>query len=110
MKHKTLYQLLATLTLIISMLAFAAPAPQIARVRQPFNAPAPEYIDLTSGGEPASGDGFNVLPFLVTVAIIVPLFTSGSYLFQSLVQEKDNRIMEMLLSLSGKKLIQNIKS
>jgi ABC-2 type transport system permease protein len=83
---------------LIGNLLGGGTAPQIARVRQPFNAPAPEYIDLTRGGEPASGDGFNVLPFLVTVAIIVPLFTSGSYLFQSLVQEKDNRIMEMLLS------------
>jgi ABC-2 type transport system permease protein len=67
-------------------------------MREPFNAPSPEFISL-SGEEKTNGSGgFDVLPFLVTVAVIVPLFTSGSYLFQSLVQEKDNRIMEMLLS------------
>jgi len=71
---------------------------EIARMREPFNAPSPEFVSLA--GEQGTGGqgGFDVLPFLVTVAVIVPLFTSGSYLFQSLVQEKDNRIMELLLS------------
>lgn len=73
-------------------------AGEIARVREPFNAPSPEFVSLAVEGEEGAGGGFDVLPFLVTVAIIVPLFTSGSYLFQSLVQEKDNRIMELLLS------------
>jgi len=70
----------------------------IARVRQPFNAPSPNFVDLAEGAQQPGEGGFNVLPFLVTIAIILPLFTSGSYLFQSLVQEKDNRIMEILLS------------
>lgn len=73
-------------------------AQEIARMSEPFNAPSPEFVNLAEGGEETTGGGFNVLPFLVTVAVIVPLFTSGSYLFQSLVQEKDNRIMEILLS------------
>ena len=71
---------------------------EIARMREPFNAPSPEFVNLAEGGEKTMGGGFSVLPFLVTVAVIVPLFTSGSYLFQSLVQEKDSRIMEILLS------------
>jgi ABC-2 type transport system permease protein len=37
------------------------------------------------------------VPFIVTIAVLVPLFTGGSYLLQSLTQEKDNRIMEILL-------------
>jgi ABC-2 type transport system permease protein len=73
-------------------------AQEIARMSEPFNAPSPEFVNLAEGGEETTGGGFNVLPFLVTVAVIIPLFTSGSYLFQSLVQEKDNRIMEILLS------------
>jgi ABC-2 type transport system permease protein len=71
---------------------------EIARMREPFNAPSPEFVNLTEGAQETTSGEFNVLPFLVTVAVIVPLFTSGSYLFQSLVQEKDNRIMEILLS------------
>ena len=73
-------------------------AQEIARMRQPFNAPSPEFVDLAAAEGESATSGFSVLPFLVTVAVIVPLFTSGSYLFQSLVQEKDNRIMEILLS------------
>ena len=38
-----------------------------------------------------------MLPFIVTIAIMLPLFTSGSYLLQSVTQEKSNRIMEILL-------------
>jgi ABC-2 type transport system permease protein len=75
-----------------------ASAQEIALMREPFNAPSPEFVSLAGEGGEATGAGFSVLPFLVTVAVIVPLFTSGSYLFQSLVQEKDNRIMEILLS------------
>lgn len=73
-------------------------APDIARIRQPFNAPSPEFVNLTAEKEETTGGGFSVLPFLVTVAVIVPLFTSGSYLFQGLAQEKESRVMEILLS------------
>jgi ABC-2 type transport system permease protein len=37
------------------------------------------------------------LPFVVTIAVMVPLFSGGSYLFQSLTKEKGNRVMEILL-------------
>jgi ABC-2 type transport system permease protein len=70
---------------------------EIARVQQPFNAPSLEFVNVGQGKQTASS-GLNVLPFLVTVAVIVPLFTSGSYLFQSLTQEKGSRVMEILLS------------
>jgi ABC-2 type transport system permease protein len=73
-------------------------AQEAARLRQPFNAPSPEFVNLAQGEAEATGGTFSVLPFLVTVAIIVPLFTSGSYLLQSLTQEKETRVMEILLS------------
>jgi ABC-2 type transport system permease protein len=38
-----------------------------------------------------------MLPFVVTIAVMVPLFSGGSYLFQSLTNEKSNRVMEILL-------------
>jgi ABC-2 type transport system permease protein len=38
-----------------------------------------------------------MLPFVVAMAVMVPLFTSGGLLFQSLAQEKSNRVMEILL-------------
>jgi len=44
-----------------------------------------------------SGDELNMMPFLVALLVMVPLFTSGSYLLYSLAEEKSNRIMEILL-------------
>jgi ABC-2 type transport system permease protein len=38
-----------------------------------------------------------MLPFVVTLAVMLPLFTGGSYLFQSLTKEKGSRVMEVLL-------------
>jgi len=68
------------------------------RLRRPFNGGSPTFVDVSASqmatGEP--GD-LNFLPFLVTVLIMTPLFTSGSYLLQSLLQEKSSRVMEVLL-------------
>jgi ABC-2 type transport system permease protein len=38
-----------------------------------------------------------MLPFIVTIAVMLPLFTSGGYLLASVTQEKSSRIMEILL-------------
>ena len=35
---------------------------------------------------------------LVAIAVMIPLFTSGSYLFKSLSQEKESRVIELLLA------------
>ncbi len=68
----------------------------VKRLRQPFYGPGPEFVNVTAGAQP-TGQGNRMLPLLVTIAVIVPLFTGGSYLFQSLTQEKSSRIMEILL-------------
>lgn len=66
------------------------------RVRQPFNGPGPEFVNVAAE-EQSANQGNQMLPLLVTIAIIIPLFIGSSYLFQSLAQEKSNRIMEILL-------------
>jgi ABC-2 type transport system permease protein len=38
-----------------------------------------------------------MLPFIVSIAVMIPLFTGGGYLFQSLSEEKESRVMEILL-------------
>ena len=37
------------------------------------------------------------MPFLLTIVLLIPLFTSGGYLLRSLTQEKSSRVMELLL-------------
>jgi ABC-2 type transport system permease protein len=71
-------------------------AEQVARLNWPFNAINPRFVNVTPEGE-TGGGGDSFLPFLVTIAIMMPLFTGGGYLLQSLAQEKSNRVMEILL-------------
>ncbi|MEZ4864888.1 MAG: ABC transporter permease [Caldilineaceae bacterium] len=68
-----------------------------AQVRHPFNSDQLQIVQVgPAPRETANGD-LNWLPFAVTLAVIIPLFTGGGYLFQSLVQEKSSRVMEILL-------------
>jgi ABC-2 type transport system permease protein len=69
---------------------------EVARLRWPFDNSGPEFVSLTAEGEEGA-EGNMMLPFLVALIVITPLFTSGGYLFQSLAQEKSNRVMEILL-------------
>ena len=66
------------------------------RLHRPFNAAGPEFVSATAQGQ-TGGGGMQMMPFLVTIVIIVPLFSGAGYLFQSLAQEKTNRVMEILL-------------
>ena len=69
------------------------------RLRTPFRAQEPIFQPLKAGeeGGDSGGTGNSMLPFIVTMAIMLPLFTGGGYLLQSLAQEKGNRVMEVLL-------------
>ncbi|MEJ2265959.1 MAG: ABC transporter permease [Anaerolineales bacterium] len=69
---------------------------QIARLNWPFNNTGPEFVTLAPSGDQGGG-GNPMLPFIVTIAVMIPLFTSGAYLLQSVTQEKSNRVMEILL-------------
>lgn len=71
--------------------------PQItSSVQNPFGAGGLRYIEV--GGESDDGsEEFSFTPFLVTFLIIMPLFVSGSYLLQSLGEEKSSKVMELLL-------------
>ena len=82
--------------LLIHNLSTELDSDQIARLRWPFNAQGLQTIDLDSqNGAPASGS--SMIPYFVGILVMMPLFTSGSYLFQSLTQEKGSRILEILL-------------
>jgi ABC-2 type transport system permease protein len=81
--------------ILVSNLFPEASTEELARLRNPFGGAGPQFVSLSAEGETGTGD--SMLPFLVTIAIIIPLFTSGSLLFQSLAQEKESRVMEILL-------------
>ncbi len=81
--------------LLLSNLLSSASADVRERIRSPLGAEGVEYLPLE--GEAAGTARNTMLPFLVTLAVMIPLFTSGSYLLMSLAEEKGNRIVEILL-------------
>lgn len=98
---------LFNLVLINNLLPDASPEER-ALWRNPFGAPRPQFVDVTAEAPPPPGEetptgpetvtvGVSMVPMLVTIVIIIPLFTSGGYLLQSVTQEKSNRVMEILL-------------
>jgi ABC-2 type transport system permease protein len=68
------------------------------RLRNPFQGDEPEFVSLSGEFDSSQGSGeFNMLPFLFTFFILMPLFTGGGYLLQSLGKEKGEKVMEVLL-------------
>jgi len=70
---------------------------QVRRLRWPFDSAGPQFVSLETKSESAGNGLINMLPFIVTIAVMLPLFTSGGYLLTSVTQEKSSRIMEILL-------------
>ncbi len=75
-----------------------ADAEEMSRLRWPFGGTGPTFVSVDTD-EAADGRGqtLDMMPFLVTIAVMLPLFTGGGYLFQSLTREKSSRVMEILL-------------
>mgnify|MGYP001363475366 CR=1 FL=1 len=86
---------------LVNNLYPASSQDEIRRLRWPFDDTGPTFVRVGAehggDGAGASGPGDTMLPFVVTIAVMMPLFSGGSYLFQSLTQEKGNRVMEILL-------------
>ena len=70
----------------------------IARAKNPLNISS---TTLTASGTPASNQGgFSaiILPYIFSILLLLAIFTSSGYLLQGLGEEKENRVMEILLS------------
>ena len=84
--------------ILVSNLYPEADREQIRRLRWPFEGGGPTYVRSGAEGDEGGDEPTNTtLPFVVSIAVMLPLFTGGSYLFQSLSTEKGNRVMEILL-------------
>ena len=70
----------------------------IARAKNPANISS---TTLTAAGTPAKNQGgFSaiILPYIFSILLLLAIFTSSGYLLQGLGEEKENRVMEILLS------------
>lgn len=69
------------------------------RVRQMTSIAAPQAQVVTAGGERrSSGAAQFLLPFGMLMLLWVASFTGGQYLLTTTIEEKSNRVMEVLLS------------
>ncbi len=76
----------------------AATLTEVSRAQNPFQSFQLPVQTVSGETEATTGNGFfNMMPFLVAMLVMIPLFTSGSYLLQSLTEEKSGRVMEILL-------------
>ena len=79
----------------------------IDRVKAPANLSS-LIIDPETGlpAENQGGVSAFLLPYLFSILLVMSIFTSSGYLLQGLAEEKENRIMEVLLSsVSARQLI-----
>lgn len=83
--------------LLVNNLVPDAGTKQGERLLRPFGQAGLEFVNTQPEVTETNSPAGSIFPFFVVIAVLIPLFTSGSYLFQSLIQEKENRIMEILL-------------
>ncbi|MHC1584497.1 MAG: ABC transporter permease [Methanosarcinales archaeon] len=67
----------------------------VERVKQPMKS---EYFNLNKDKEEKEGIGAFLFPFGFAMLFVLSIFTSSGYLLQGIVEEKENRIIEILLS------------
>jgi ABC-2 type transport system permease protein len=79
---------------------------QVERFMVPLGPTGVRFVSLVEEDRPTSPGFIAFAPFLVTLFIVMPLFTSGDYLVRSVTQEKSSRVMEiLLLSVQPKQLL-----
>ncbi len=81
--------------ILVANLLPEADTQERARLRWPFNAATPRFV-LQREDQAGSAETM-MLPFVFAIAVMIPLFTGGGYLLQSLAQEKNSRVIEILL-------------
>ena len=75
----------------------------VERVKQPMQS---EYFTLNKDKEEKEGIGAFLFPIGFAMLFVLSIFTSSGYLLQGIVEEKENRIIEILLSsVSHKELL-----
>ncbi len=80
--------------LLMDNLVSDAPADLRTRLAQPLGTNGLRYVDTAAGqtDEQSSG-GLDMIPFIIVILIMIPLYSSGGMLLRSLTQEKSNRTM-----------------
>ncbi len=65
------------------------------RIKEPINS---EYFNLNKNEENREGIGAFIIPIGIGLIFMLSIFASSGFLLQGVVEEKENRVMEILLS------------
>ena len=78
----------------------------IARAKVPMNIASTTLTGTGAVAPRQGGFGALILPYIFSILLLIAIFTSSGYLLQGLGEEKENRVMEILLSsVSPKQLL-----
>ncbi len=84
---------------LLSNLLEGRTSPEVTeRVKTPMNLGTVRLDETGQVATEQGGVGAFIIPFLFSILLIMAIFSSSGYLLQGLGEEKENRIMEILLS------------
>jgi ABC-2 type transport system permease protein len=84
--------------LLSNLLAGKVPAATIARIEAPLNLVSTRLTETGAVAPEQGGYGNFVIPFVFGILLALSIIVSSTYLLQGLGEEKENRLMEILLS------------
>lgn len=84
--------------LVNNLLAGKVPAATVARIEAPLNLVTTRLTETGAVAPEQGGYGNFVIPFVFGILLALSIIVSSTYLLQGLGEEKENRLIEILLS------------
>jgi len=84
--------------LLSNLLAGKVPAATIARIEAPLNLVSTRLTETGAVAPEQGGYGNLIIPFVFSILLALSIIFSSTYLLQGLGEEKENRLIEILLS------------
>jgi ABC-2 type transport system permease protein len=84
--------------LLSNLLAGKVPAATIARIEAPLNLVSTRLTETGAVAPEQGGYGSLIIPFVFSILLALSIIFSSTYLLQGLGEEKENRLIEILLS------------
>jgi ABC-2 type transport system permease protein len=84
--------------LLSNLLADKVPAATIARIEAPSNLVTTRLTETGAVAPEQGGYGNLIIPFIFSILLALSIIVSSTYLLQGLGEEKENRLIEILLS------------
>jgi len=84
--------------LLNNLLAGKVPAATVARIEAPLNLVSTRLTETGAVAPEQGGYGNLIIPFVFSILLALSIIFSSTYLLQGLGEEKENRLIEVLLS------------